>query len=365
MRVALATDWFRPRRGGIESQLWDLAERLGVRCDVDVITSTPNATNGGAFHLRQLHAARLPGVDVAVSPTLLPEMRRKLRGYDVVHAHISVISPVGYVALLAARSLGIPAVATFHSVLKLKAFALRWGSRIARFRHYPTWTAVSDLVAGQLARAIDADVSVLPNGIDLPFWRQAGRPEPDRDDVTLVSTMRLQRKKRPRQLLRAFARAVASSERRARLVIIGDGPSRGAIERDIRDLGLDGTGHRVELRGWLEASDIRGEYSRADAFVLASVNESFGIAALEACAAGLPVIAMRESGSTTFLQDRAGAALCADDAELTDAIRSRVQGTAPSASAVPTRLERFDWPVVIGSHEAIYERAMTRAAAAG
>lgn len=369
-RIAIASDWFAPRQGGIEAQLLELAERLGARGNrVDVLTSTPGARDGEHFRVRPLGVATLPFQDVVLSPLLFRAVHRELeRGYDIVHAHVSVVSPVGWVAALVARRLGLPTVVTFHSVLRLKAMLLR---AVDAFADLGTtgvmWTAVSRLVASQASGALrGAEVSVLPNGIDLPYWL-AGRERHSAGPrwPTLVATMRLQRKKRPRALLRAFAQAAARTTTSARLLLVGDGPERASIERDIDELGLREGVFRVELLGWLGRDELRATYANADGYVLASTRESFGIASLEARAAGLPVITMR-SGSTEFLTHRVDALLCDDDAELaywmatflsSPDLRNRLASQAGS-------LDRYDWTSVLADHETAYARARTRAAAA-
>lgn len=371
LRIAIATDWFAPRRGGIEGQLLHLAEGLGARGHaVDVLTSTPGASSGKGFDVVPLAVTTLPGLQLAVSPTLLVALRRELeRGYDIVHAHVSVVSPVGYAAAAIARSLGVPTVVTFHSVLRHKRHLLRAANAVAHLSGSGVvWSGVSDLVADQVSAALDgADALVLPNGIALEFWSEARADVARRrgDSVMLVSTMRLHRKKRPRELLRAFAQATSRAQRNAHLTIVGEGPERSALLRDARNLGLLDGGATVEMPGWLPPDALRPLYAGSDAFVTASMRESFGIAALEARASGLPVIAMRAAGSSEFLRHDENAILCDDDVELVQSmvrlirdasLRSRLARSTVS-------LERYDWPAVFAGHEGIYEYAMKRAAA--
>jgi glycosyltransferase involved in cell wall biosynthesis len=376
LKIALATDWFAPRRGGIEWQLLELAERLASRGhEVDVLTSTPGATNGaangGAFHVRALDLFTLPTIGLALSPALFHALRKELRrGYDVVHAHVSVVSPVGYGAAVVARTLGLPAVVTFHSVLRHKRYLLRAVDAVARLSDSAVvWSGVSQLVARQVRAALHkAEVSVLPNGIDVAFWTspRLARRRSETQATTLVSTMRLHRKKRPLQLLRAFAQAAARVRSPVRLLIVGDGPERAALDREIRDLGLMQGRARAELLGWLDREALRTLYAEADGFALASTRESFGIAALEARAMGLPVIAMRASGSNEFLAHGINALICDDDEELMQSI-ARFLEDAPLRARLAgglVALERYDWNAVLLEHEATYHRATTRAAVA-
>ncbi|HEU4997046.1 MAG TPA: glycosyltransferase family 4 protein [Gemmatimonadaceae bacterium] len=371
MRIAIATDWFAPRRGGIEAQLTRLSERLGANGHhVDVLTTTPGAVSGKTYSVRPLDAFALPGLHVAVSPRLVTALRGRLRnGYDVVHAHVSVVSPVGYAAAAVARALDLPTAVTFHSVLRHKRHLLRAADAVTGLsRSAVEWSAVSDVVAAQVRDALPAaDVSVLPNGIDLGFWRSTSRTSRGPSSaVTLVSATRFARKKRPLELIRAFARASASVRRPATLLLVGDGPLRSTIEREVALLGLNRGPTRVEVRDWVTAEALRALYSEADGFVLPSLRESFGISALEARTAGLPVIAMREAGSSEFLHHEVNALLCEDDHDLTAALaRFIADGALRTCLAGATaRADRYDWSSVIALHEAIYARAIARAAGA-
>jgi glycosyltransferase involved in cell wall biosynthesis len=369
VRIAIATDWFAPRRGGIEAQLAQLCSGLQERGhDVVVLTSTPGASSTAGLEVRSVGTA-LPRVHLALSPSVLADLQRELaRGFDVVHAHVSVVSPVGYSAAAVARTLRLPTVLTFHSILRQKKLLLRALDMLANLSASAVrWTAVSELVATQLRSALQgAEVEVLSNGIDLAFWSHASAIASghDRSAVTLISAMRLDRKKRPRQLLAAFARAASDAAVPALLIVVGEGPERPAMERDIRALGLDRGTARVEMPGWLLPESLRSLYADADGFVLASTRESFGIAALEAAAAGLPVIAMAAAGCREFIAQLPNGFLCRDDEELARTLAQFITKPAERSTDDPVGgpLRRYDWPAVLAKHEAVYVDAITRAA---
>ena len=369
-RVALVTDWFAPRRGGIESQLGELATRLrdGGR-DVGVITGTPGPDTYNGVPVTRLAAATLPppAPPVVVSPFLLETLRAELsRGWDVIHTHVSVVSPVAWAGVLVARSLGLPVAVTFHSVLRSKAVFIRMLRMLApRGTSGVAWSAVSGHVAAgaQWALGDSGRVDVLPNGLSLGFWRDTTR-RPSAN-LTLMASMRLDRKKRGRELIAAFADATDGLATPARLVVAGEGADRPSMERAIRARGLDAGPHRVEMPGWLSPEALRDRYAESAAFVMASVHESFGIAALEARAAGLPVIA-RRSGVTEFVRDGANGLLADDDAGLAAALRGflRDEALRGRLGGADDDLSRFDWPAVVGANLRLYERATRLAASA-
>jgi glycosyltransferase involved in cell wall biosynthesis len=360
MRVALVCDWFLPRLGGIELHLRDLALALRKRgLDARVVTTTrgPDVVNDVPVH--RVRAALAPGAGFAYTPRGLRSLRDVIRAerFDLVHAHASVVSPVAYGGALAGARAGLPTVLTFHSMLHRSALLL--GASEALFgwsRDRILLSAVSSVVAAQAARWMPgAAVGILPNGADVAFWRGTVAT-PATDELVFVGAMRLSRKKRALRLVRAFADAVrfVGHAPRMRLVIAGEGPDRGAIGRLAAELGVE---DRVELPGQLSRDALRALYGRAHAFVLPSERESFGIAALEARAAGLPVIAMLASGARDFIRHGVDGLLARDAVELSRFI-ARLALDAPfrgylaahNAAAAPP----YDWGEVADLHEQFY-----------
>jgi glycosyltransferase involved in cell wall biosynthesis len=364
VRAALVCDWFLPRQGGIELHLRDLALALRARgVDARVITTTRGEDVVDGVPVHRVPAALAPGAGFAYTPRAMARLGEVIRreGFDVVHAHASVISPVAYAGALAGARAGAASLVTFHSMLHRSSFLL--GASEALF----TWargrillSAVSSVVAAQAAQWIPgAAVCVLPNGIDVPWWRAGSLAHPRGDEIVFVTAMRLSRKKRPERLVRAFASAVrfTGGSPRMRLIIAGDGPDRRALRRlaDALDIGT-----MVELPGHMDRESLRDLYHRTHAFVLPSERESFGIAALEARAAGLPVIAMLGGGARDFIVCGVDGLLVRDERELARAI-SRLAIETPFREymaahnrAVPPA---YDWPDVADLHLRYYGEA--------
>ena len=363
MRVALACDWFLPRVGGIELHLRDLALSLrDAGVDARIVTTTRGEPVVEGIPVHRIESPLAPGAGFAYWPGMLRDVDRLIRreSFDIVHAHASVVSPVAYAAVRAARRARVPALVTFHSMLHRSSFLL--GASEALFgwsARGVVLSAVSSVVAEQVARWIPgANVGVLPNGLDAAFWR-AGTDTPPADEIVFASAIRLSRKKRPLRLIRAFADAVrfVAGAPAMRLVVAGSGPESAPMRRLADELGV---GDRVELPGQLSRVALRELYARSHAFVLPSERESFGIAALEARTAGLPVIGMLASGVRDFVRQGVDGLLARDDAELSRHM-SRLALDAPFREYVRHRnrvmVPPYDWRDVRAMHLDFYALA--------
>jgi glycosyltransferase involved in cell wall biosynthesis len=150
--------------------------------------------------------------------------------------------------------------------------------------------AVAECVADGNARVIYAGLSVPPTG---PPRRQSG------SQIVIGTAGRLVKLKGIDYLLSAAA-ALQHEFPALRVEIAGAGPEREKLEAAVAQAGLE---ERVKFLGWIE--DIRTVLPRWDVFVMPSLEEGFPIAALDAMAAGLPVIATPVGGVPELIEDGA------------------------------------------------------------
>jgi glycosyltransferase involved in cell wall biosynthesis len=210
-------------------------------------------------------------------------------GVDLVHTHGYKADLYGYVA---ARRSHKPIVATCHNWVGGTA-ALGIYNHLDRLalKRFNGLAAVSDSVTRRL---LDSGVSAgkiktIANGIDVQAFEQA-QPLPalvfsGNKVVGMVARLDLQ--KGFEYLLRAV-RELCGTFNDLKVVIVGEGPDRTAIENMIQQYGLQS---KVILAG--QQSDMPGVYAAIDIFVLPSLNEGLPLTVLEAMAASKPVIATR------------------------------------------------------------------------
>lgn len=326
MKVALLSDCYRPRTGGIESQVGDLAVQLSrAGHEVEVLTATAGARGerDGSVEIVDgvpVHrlAARVTG-GLPVNPLAVPAARTILRerGFDVAHVHLGVVSPFAWDMAHLTTTLGLPTALTFHSLLDGPAPALRpllrtWTGRGA------VLSAVSGLAARDVQRALPGEpVALLPNGIDPAAW-PAGEARSRARPLRLVTASRLAPRKRLGALLRIVSAAAARLGPGTFAVdVFGDGALRPLLERRVTARGLDDV---VIFRGNVDRIELARAYRGADAYLSPSRLEAFGIAALEARTAGLPVLARADSGVGEVVTHGTSGLLAADDAGLVDGL---------------------------------------------
>ena len=386
MKIALLSDCYLPRLGGIEVQVHDLAARLiGRGHEVVVLTATPgmhgerggfvDEVDGVAVHRLAL---RLP-FELPVNPLAPRLLRQRLAEgeFDVAHIHMGVVSPFAVDCARVTTGMGLPTAMTWHCMLgalepvfRATRYVRRWASRGVAM------SAVSAVAAEPLQRIVGVDsvVNVLCNGIDLDRWaspaaeaRAAEAPAREAGaGVRVVTAMRLASRKRPMPLLRIMVRvrALVPTETAISLEILGDGPDRGRLERFIEAHDMRGW---VRLSGRVSRDEVRATYAAADIYVAPAPLESFGIAALEARTVGLPVVGRLGSGLDEFVKDGLNGYLAADDDAMAGSIArliidEELRGSmaAYSRSTPPEQ----SWAHILDAAEAEYRRAIALAGAA-
>ncbi|GAA0191136.1 MULTISPECIES: glycosyltransferase [Streptomyces] len=297
--------------GGAEQQLRLLLRHLPVACDVVTLTNPgPVAEGLRADGVRVLHLGMAGNRDVGVLPRLVRVIRSG--GYDLVHTHLYRACVYGR---LAARMAGVRAVvATEHSLgdSQMEGRALTQGVRalyLASERLGSATVAVSPTVADRLKRwGVPAPrIEVVPNGIELDRFRfDPERRERTRrrlglpDGAFVVGGVgRLAPGKRFDVLVRALARLPEDCW----LLLVGGGPEEHVLRRTAHEAGVSGrvlfTGERPAVPDGTPGPDLPSLTSAMDLFASPSTEEAFGLAAVEALAAGLPVL----HGSCPAIED--------------------------------------------------------------
>jgi D-inositol-3-phosphate glycosyltransferase len=369
-----------------------LAER-GIAVDVftratssdlpPVVEMSPGVTvrhvSAGPFE--DLGKEELPGQLCAFTAAVLREEAQHEPGfYDVVHSHYWLSGQVGW---LARDRWSVPLIHTAHTLAKVKNAALAAGDRPeprARVIGEEQVVAEADRLiantdeeAAQLVGHYGADPArtlVVPPGVDLerftPGDRAAARRAvgvPD-DAVLLLFVGRIQPLKAPDVLLGAAARMLADEpalRSRLRVHVVG-APSGSGLEapRKLEQLAAElGIADVVRFLPPQPPERLADHYRAADAAVVPSHNESFGLVALEAQACGTPVVAARVGGLRTAVRDGVSGLLVPghDPVDYAAAIRSVLPRRQLLGAAARRHAARFSWERTADSLIAAYASA--------
>jgi N-acetyl-alpha-D-glucosaminyl L-malate synthase BshA len=373
-----------PSLGGSGVVASDLAAGLARRGHrVHVIASAPPSRTlpeceGLFFHQAAVSDYPLfdhPPYELAVAATIV-EVARAHR-LDVVHVHYAV--PHAASAHLARQVLGPAAprlVTTLHGTDVTRIGADPRYRAVTRFTVAASngLTAPSEFLRKEAERLLGASgappIEVIPNFVDTAHFTPDGAhdrsrlaalfPEAagDEDGPVLFHVSNFRAVKRTLDLVEVLARL--RREMPARLVLVGDGPERERAAGRARDLGI---ANSVRFLG--RRADFAEQLKDADAFLLPSESESFGVAALEALSCGVPVFGYRVGGLPEVVGDDAGRLVEPFDVEaLTAAVRETVTDPARRAAlgraARARALERFRREPAIERYEAFYRRLLDR-----
>ena len=198
---------------------------------------------------------------------------------------LSFTDTTNVLALCAARLTRWPVIASEHSDPERHPLPAAWKRlMLVSYRWAAAIVTPNRETRDWFPPRIQVRTHVIPNPIPAPVART---PREDRAAGGLVVSIgRLSDEKGHDRLLEAFAR-VAPARPGWRLVIVGEGPLRGALETLRDQVGLR---DRVELPGLV--ADVGGLLARADLYALASRREVFPMALCEAMASGVPAVAM-------------------------------------------------------------------------
>ncbi|MBD0413480.1 glycosyltransferase [Oryzicola mucosus] len=328
--IFVITPWFPNRPGGwpapfIAESVGALAE-MGHRVRVAVLRGivpnflerfAPREHQGkidtAAFHsLERLETSRylaLPRgflrrlTNLALDGTVKRSLQRafKDRRPDVLIVHSEGLAS-GAVEI--AGTIGLPVIVVLHGENTNREY-ISGGQQVERFRR--SLSAADRLViVGEPLRAYAAKlagradhVCVVWNGVRPPPKTRVV-PVPDCKPLELITVSNLQEGKGVDLLVAALHRLCLAGVAHWRLTVIGEGPEKPALRHQVDAANL---GDHVRFLGAQSNTRVLDELAQCDVFVLPSYREAFGVAYLEAMAAGLLTVGVRGQGPAQFIVD--------------------------------------------------------------
>jgi len=363
MKPHLAHFVYSLQIGGLEELVLNLVRKTDPdKYRLSVVVLREDGPLSAEIEKLGIPVHRLAGGE-GFSWSLVRQLRALLRRekIDLIHTHDLGPLIYGGLAMFLAGNRNV--FHTEHSYLsqdspRLRMFE-RWLSRWARMIIADSADVARVLVEEQ--KISRAKVITILNGIDLQrfesadpraFRRELGV---DRGALLLGTVGRLVPVKNQSLLLRAFAR-LREKEKKAHLVIVGDGPEGAALQREAV---------RLKLQRWVHFTgsrrDIPQILASLDLFVLPSLSEGLSLTLLEAMAAGRPVVATRVGGNPEVIEDgHNGLLVTSDDVEELAAALQRLASKRKTLAAGlakqgrRTVAEKFSLEAMVRAYEKIY-----------
>ena len=370
LHVCLVMEWHPSSVGGVQSHVRGLAlwlSRRGFR--VSVVSRRVGLTDlrlqesEGYYVVNSL--LPLEAIFVPPDPRDIEDVISKLKP-DVVHSHhIFTLTPL--LALKVASDLGIPRVATNHTIFLAHDFRMFWSiaSLILPTRYYLQYAqaiisvsrAADTFVESIMGSDLRARRFIVPNAVDTLRIKP---PEREPEDNIILFVGRLVYRKGLHVLVKALQRIKG---RDFKLYVVGGGYMEIPARMLAKAYGVE---DKVEFLG-VVPEDVKIElYRRAKIVVVPSIlNESFGIVALEAMAAGRPVIASRVGGLEDIVVNGETGVLVEPGSEeqLAEAIELLLDDEPYrrrlGANARRVVEERYSWDVVLDRIVDVYNYTLT------
>ena len=378
LKIALVSDWYYPKLGGVAVHMHDLALHLRkLGHEVAIITNDRETGKEAELKREGIDLIKVPGhtfgganVNMSVFSHNATRMVPYIKDYDVVHGQ-HAFTPLALKAVSAGRKAGKATLLTTHSINYENSPLIKALARMAfpyyrYYLHNPHRIIAVSRASKEFIRCFTrVPIEVIPNGVnvdffDIPLSKEEAKEKLGLGEGVILYVGRLEPRKGISTLINAMKHVDGT------LLIAGQGSMLPLLRERARLLGVS---EKVKFLGVVDYSKLPLYYRASDVFVLPSLSEAFGIVLLEAMASGTPVIGTKVGGIPEII-DGCGLLVSPGNAkELANAINLVLNN-----QSVERRLSRlgkrrvekvYDWNVVVRRIVALYREVLDEVAEDG
>ncbi|MCP8315805.1 MAG: glycosyltransferase [archaeon] len=309
MKIAFFSDTYLPNRDGVVTSILTLRKALEERGhEVFIFCSGSRQAkekniDDHVFYYTSIPFKPYPDYKIAFFPFLSEREVEKL-GIQLVHSH--GLATTGWAAVRAARSLRLPIITTFHTLIPEAIHYVAKGDRMGKFVKRIAWSYVkfylkrSDAIIVPsnvikdilIEHGIEKDIYLIPSSVDVKRFNPDTNGEPIREllgikDGHLVLYIgRLAKEKNLEVLIKAVPKVLKELPH-CKFIVAGIGPAADYYKNMVLKSNLK---ESIIFQGYIEDGILERYYAASDVFVFPSKFETQGLTALEAMACGKPVV---------------------------------------------------------------------------
>ncbi len=313
LHVTLVTETFPPEINGVANTLGRLCDGLrlrGHRVELVRPRQVDDHSQTVGADLLLCRGWPIPGYSgLQWGQSSMHKLLRRWTRQRPDVLYIATEGPLGLSALRAARRLGINVISGFHTNFQQYSIEYGFGFFTRVLTHYLRWfhnrsqmTVVPSISQKlELERRGFERIELLARGVDSQLFHPAKRSTALREswglkggDIAVLHVGRLAPEKNLGLLKTSFeALQTTYPRQRLKMIVVGDGPQRAALEQQLPD---------AVFCGMQRGESLAAHYASADLFVFPSLTETFGNVVLEALASGLGVIAYDEAAAAQHIR---------------------------------------------------------------
>ena len=329
MRIGLFTDTYPPFINGVSTSVEMLKNALEKK-NHEVYLVTVNDSSIKYDYDEENHILKIPSIpiglyDYRLSRIYSLKMINLIKSWnlDVIHSHTEL--GIGICARLVAKQFNIPLIHTYHTMYKDYTHYVTHGhfdkssKKIVEYltKFYCDTTATELIVPTNKTYRLfkenykfEKNIHIIPTGIEVGrfFKENVNKKEVDRlrknlnlskRDTVIIFVGRLAQEKNIEFLLNA-EKKIINNHSNIKLLIVGDGPDKEKLEMFSRKLGIE---RNVIFTGKVAWDDMPVYYQLANFFATASKTETQGLTVIEAMAAGITPVCIRDEAFLTAITD--------------------------------------------------------------
>lgn len=387
MRVVMLTWEYPPRIvGGISRVVYDLSQKLGEQSiEVHVVTCydryMKEFEKDGYVYVHRVHLPDIETFDfiqwvyhfnVAMIEYLISLMN-KIGKFDLIHAHDWLVA---FSAVTIKNSYCIPMISTIHATENGRNNGIytdlqRYINSVEWWLTYQSYRVIvnSEYMKREVIKNFNLPgdkVEIINNGInvrkfDKCVYDMEVRRKYARDNEKIVFFVgRLVNEKGVSVLIEAVPKVIYGYND-VKFVVVGKGSQKEYLKSRVNELGV---ASKVYFTGYMDDNDLRLLYKCVDVAVYPSLYEPFGIVALEAMLAGVPVVVSDVGGLGEIVEHDIDGKKClvGNSNSLADCILDILKNKERVDSVVKKArekvLEKFNWDVLKEDYKRVYEEVV-------